>query len=59
MKILLTRAAATVSPLLRFLPPPLDGGFLVDSWNELSLGWCRLVEMLDNIFQADGGLCGR
>ena len=46
------------SLLLRHLPP-LDVGFLVYSKRELSLGWSRLIEIVDNFFQADGGFCGR
>ena len=56
MKIILTRAAVTVS-LQRFLP--LDDGFLVGSQRELSLGRFDFVEMLDNIFQSEGGFFGR
>ena len=58
MKIILTRAAATVS-LHGFRPPPLDDGFLVGSQRELSLGRFDFVEMLDNIFQSEGGFFGR
>ena len=59
MKILLTRAAAVTLSLLRLHLPPLDVGSLLDSQRELPLGWCRLVEMQDDILQADGGYSGR
>ena len=49
-------AVSLDSLLLRHLPP-LDVGFLINSQREVSLGLTGLVEMLDNIFQADGGNC--